>query len=114
MDGKTGPIRGVQMERGGENRKGVKMNINTTEKLEKIPQTESKGVKAKGASLWGQIAAAVWIGGWNTAQFIKDLAAGTHIDGRDIIVSGLAIAACFTPVYFNLVMDKIREIKLGA
>ena len=45
---------------------------------------------------------------------IKDLAAGTHIDGRDIIVSGLAIAACFTPVYFNLVMDKIREIKLGA
>jgi hypothetical protein len=78
------------------------------------PQTENKGIKAKGASLWGQIAAAVWIGGWNTAQFIKDLAAGTHIDGRDIIVSGLAIAACFTPVYFNLVMDKIREIKLGA
>lgn len=81
---------------------------------DETPQTENKGIKAKGASLWGQIAAAVWIGGWNTAQFIKDLAAGTHIDGRDIIVSGLAIAACFTPVYFNLVMDKIREIKLGA
>ena len=78
------------------------------------PQTENKRIKAKGARLWGQTAAAIWIGGWNTAQFIKDIAGGVHIDGRDIIVSGLAIAACFTPVYFNLVMDKIREIKLGA
>ena len=24
-----------------------------------------------------------------------------------------AIAACFVPVYFNLIMDKIKEIKLG-
>lgn len=76
-------------------------------------ETEKKGIKAKGASLWGQIIAAVWIGGWNAAQFIKDLTGGVHVDGADIIVSGLAIAACFTPVYFNLIMDKIREIKLG-
>ena len=78
------------------------------------PQTENKGIKAKGASLWGQIAAAVWIGGWNAAQFIKDLAAGRPLDIKAVIVSGVAIAACFTPVYFNLLMDKIREIKLGA
>lgn len=76
-------------------------------------ENEKKGIKAKGASLWGQIAAALWIGGWNAAQFVKDIAAGTHIDGTDIIISGLAIAGCFTPVYFNLLMDKIREIKLG-
>ena len=77
-------------------------------------ENEKKGIKAKGASLWGQIAAAVWIGGWNAAQFIKDLTAGVHISGQDIIISGLAIAACFTPVYFNLIMDKIKEIKVGA
>ena len=77
-------------------------------------ENEKKGIKAKGASLQGQIAAAVWIGGWNAAQFIKDLAAGVHISGQDIIISGLAIAACFTPVYFNLIMDKIKEIKVGA
>jgi hypothetical protein len=106
MDGKTGAIRGFLLFGSREKTTGVNM-------ADETPQTE-KGIKAKGASLWGQIAAAVWIGGWNTAQFIKDIAAGTHIDGRDIIVSGLAIAACFTPVYFNLVMDKIREIKLGA
>jgi hypothetical protein len=107
MDGKTGAIRGFLLLGSREKTTGVNM-------ADETPQTENKGIKAKGASLWGQIAAAVWIGGWNTAQFIKDIAAGTHIDGRDIIVSGLAIAACFTPVYFNLVMDKIREIKLGA
>jgi hypothetical protein len=107
MDGKTGAIRGFLLLGSREKTTGVNM-------ADETPQTENKGIKAKGASLWGQIAAAIWIGGWNTAQFIKDIAAGTHIDGRDIIVSGLAIAACFTPVYFNLVMDKIREIKLGA
>ena len=74
---------------------------------------EEKGVKAKSASLWGQIIASIWIGGWNTAQFIKDIINGNHIDGKDIILSGLAIAACFTPVYFNLIMDKIKEIRLG-
>lgn len=72
---------------------------------------ENKGIKAKGASLWGQIIAAVWIGGWNAAQFLSDIIGGRHISGNDIIFSGLAISACFTPVYFNLIMDKIKDIK---
>ena len=80
---------------------------NTTE------TTEKKGIKAKGASLWGQIAAAVWIGGWCSAFFIKELSAGHPLDVKTVIISGLAIAACFTPVYFNLLMDKIRDIKIG-
>lgn len=74
---------------------------------------EEKGIKAKSASLWGQIIAAVWIAGWTTAQNIKDIIASNHIDIKEIIFSGLAIAACFTPVYFNLIMDKVKEIKLG-
>lgn len=77
-------------------------------------ENEKKGIKAKGASLWGQIIAAVWIGGWNAAQFARDIMNGQHIAGNEIIFSGLAIAACFTPVYFNMVMDKIKEIKVGA
>lgn len=77
-------------------------------------ENEKKGIKAKGVSLWGQIAAAVWIGGWNTAQFARDIFKGQHVSVIEIILSGLAIAACFTPVYFNLVMDKVKEIKLGA
>ena len=77
------------------------------------PVTEPKKPHAKSASLWGQIIAAVWIGGWNAAQFVRAIIAGDHISGNDVILSGLAIAACFTPVYFNLIMDKIKEIKLG-
>lgn len=77
-------------------------------------ENETKGIKAKGASLWGQVIASVWVAGWNTAQFIRDIINGQHISANDIIFSGFAIAACFTPVYFNLIMDKLKEIKAGA
>lgn len=71
---------------------------------------EKKGFGAKTASLWGQIIAAVWIAGWSAFKFIKGI---NDIAITDFILSGLSIAACFTPVYFNLIMDKIKEIKLG-
>ena len=74
---------------------------------------EEKGIKAKSASLWGQIIAAIWIGGWTAAQNIRDIISSNHIDIKEIVFSGLAIAACFTPVYFNLIMDKIKEIRFG-
>lgn len=80
----------------------------------KTNENETKRIKAKNASLWGQIAAAVWIGGWQSAQFISNLIKGIEINPIHIMLSGLAIAACFTPVYFNLIMDKIKDIKLGA
>lgn len=73
-------------------------------------QEEEKKLKAKPVSLIGQIVAAVWIGGWSSFFIIKNI---NELRITDIILSGLAIAACFTPVYFNLIMDKIRDIKLG-
>lgn len=77
---------------------------------EKKSESEKKGFGAKTASLWGQIIAAVWIAGWSAFKFIKGI---NDIAITDFILSGLSIAACFTPVYFNLIMDKIKEIKLG-
>lgn len=71
---------------------------------------EEKAIKAKTASLWGQIIAALWVAGWSAFDFIKNFAS---IQITDIIFSGLAIAACFSPVYFNLLLDKIKEIKWG-
>jgi len=71
---------------------------------------EKKGFGAKSASLWGQIVAAIWIAGWSAFKFIKNI---NDIAITDFILSGLSIAACFTPVYFNLIMDKIKEIKFG-
>lgn len=74
---------------------------------------EKKGLGAKSASLWGQIIASIWIGGWCSAWFVYSIKHGNEIKITDIILSGLAIAACFVPVYFNLIMDKIKEIRLG-
>lgn len=69
---------------------------------------EEKKVHAKTASLWGQIIAAVWVAGWSAYKFLT-----STVGVQDIIFSGLAIAACFSPVYFNLLLDKVKEIKWG-
>lgn len=73
-------------------------------------QEEEKKLKAKPVSLIGQIVAAVWVAGWSSFFIIKNI---QTVNIFDIILSGFAIAACFAPVYFNLIMDKIKDIKLG-
>lgn len=80
---------------------------------EEVKEDKETGVHAKPASLWAQIIAAVWVGGWCSFQFIKEITTGNHIPITDFIFSGFAIAACFVPVYFNLIMDKVKDIKIG-
>lgn len=63
----------------------------------------------KESSLLAQIIASVWIAGWSAFSFIS----GRKLDMGDIMLSGMGIAACFLPVYFSIIMDKIKEIKLG-
>lgn len=70
-----------------------------------------KTISAKGSSLIAQIIASAWIVGWSAFKFISD---PSGIDIQDVIFSGVGIAACFTPVYFSIVMDKVKEWKLGA
>lgn len=76
------------------------------------------GKKKKGAkeySLFAQGIAAVWIGGWSALKFAKIIASGNFasLEMTEIIFSAFSIAACFTPVYFSIVMDKIKSIKFG-
>lgn len=66
-------------------------------------------IKAKDASLFSQIFAGLWIIGWSAFTFIT----GNGIKVGDIILTGIAIAGMFTPVYFSIIMDKIKDIKLG-
>lgn len=66
---------------------------------------------AKDYSLLAQIISAIWIAGWNCAQFVRMIMVGDHIEPMEIIISGLAIAGCFAPVYVSIVLDKIKEIK---
>lgn len=72
---------------------------------------EKKG--AKDYSLLAQIISAIWMLGWNSFQFAKEIMNGVHIDVNDILISGLSIALCFSPVYVSIILDKIKEIKLG-
>lgn len=64
---------------------------------------EEKKLKAKTSSLIGQIIAAIWIAGYGSFYIFKNI---ERIEVWSIIFLGLAIAACFTPVYFSLFLDK--------
>lgn len=68
---------------------------------------EKKTQPAKTSSLAAQVVGAIWIAVWSAYKFIK---APTY-DVTDVVLSGVSIAACFVPVYFNLIMDKIKDIK---
>jgi len=71
--------------------------------------TIKKATDAKVQSRAAMVLAAIWIGIGTVAKGLGFL----NLDVSDIIYSGLAIAACFTPVYFSIIMDKFKEIKLG-
>lgn len=75
---------------------------------ENSDQPKNKTYKAKTTSLIAQIIAALWVALWSAKNFIVS---GGEIN--DIIFSGFAIAACFSPVYFNMILDKVKTIKFG-
>lgn len=68
----------------------------------------AKKANAKTTSLIAQIIAALWVAVWSAKNFITE---GGKTN--DIIFSGFAIAACFSPVYFNMILDKIKNIRFG-
>lgn len=78
-----------------------------------MSEENKKEIKAKDASLIGQIIASIWIGGFCAALFITAIVRGEPVKVTDIILSGFAIAGCYVPVYFNMIMDKIKEIRFG-
>lgn len=80
----------------------------TTENIETDEKQKVKKLKAKPISLISQIIAALWVAVWSGKNFIQ----GTG-NISDIIFSGFAIAACFSPVYFSLILDKIKNIRFG-
>ena len=59
-------------------------------------------MKAKSLSLWAQLIGALWIAVWSGYKFIHEMPTVPQI-----VASGIFIAGCFSPVYFNLVMEKV-------
>lgn len=60
---------------------------------------------AKSMSLIAQLIGALWIAGWSAYKFSHEMPSV-----KSIVVSGLFIAAAFSPVYFNLIMDKFVSL----
>lgn len=56
------------------------------------------------------IVAGLWIG---VLTLLKGFGVINLDVSSEIIPSGITLAAVFCPVYFNLIMDKIKDIKLG-
>lgn len=73
---------------------------------EQLPK--KKTYKAKTTSLIAQIIAALWVAVWCAKKFMT-----SGGETNDIILSGFAIAACFSPVYFNMILDKVKSIRFG-
>jgi hypothetical protein len=70
---------------------------------------------AKDVSLKSMVVAALWIGlltllkaAWG---FITDKPFGLSVS--EIVFTGLMLAAVFTPVYLSIVLEKIKDIKIG-
>lgn len=70
---------------------------------------EEKKLGAKEYSFFAQIFSAAWITVLTILKGLKIIS----LDLADIIYSGIAIAAIFSPVYFSIFLDKIRDIRFG-
>lgn len=69
---------------------------------------KKKGV-AKKSSLFAQIFSAVWIISLTLCKGFNVIS----LEVSEIIYSGIGIAGIFTPVYFSIWMEKIKDIKLA-
>jgi hypothetical protein len=70
---------------------------------------------AKNISLKSMIISAVWIGILSLAKafwsLVTEKAFGLTIS--EIVLSGVIMAAVFSPVYLSIILDKIKDIKIG-
>jgi hypothetical protein len=76
---------------------------------------EKKGPGAKDVSLASMVAAGTWIGALSLLKAFWGLFTQKEfgLSMEEILLSGVVLAAIFTPVYLSIVLDKIRDIKLG-
>jgi DMSO/TMAO reductase YedYZ heme-binding membrane subunit len=81
-----------------------------------VEKTEKKeGPAAKDVSLKSMIISAVWIGALSLLKAFWGLIskATFGLSMNEIVLSGVIMAAVFSPVYLAIVLDKIRDIKVG-
>jgi len=74
-----------------------------------------KTASAKEISKWSMVVAALWIGVLSLVKAAWPAVSSGEfgLAMGDIILSGLALAAVFSPIYFSIFLEKIRDIKAG-
>jgi len=83
---------------------------------------EDKKTSPKQVSLFAMILSGVWIAVlslikafWGVICILitplNDVSFGLTIG--EIVFSGVILAAVFTPIYFSIILDKVKEIKMG-
>jgi hypothetical protein len=81
------------------------------------PEKEDSRVEggAKNVSLKSMIISGVWIGVLSLVKAFWGLVSNIPfgLDMGEILLSGVVLAAIYTPVYLSIILDKIRDIKLG-
>jgi Kef-type K+ transport system membrane component KefB len=81
-----------------------------------MPDIEEKKKRgAKGVSLASMVIAGVWIGALSLLKAFWGLLSQKEfgLSMEEILFSGVVLAAVFTPVYLSIILDKIRDIRLG-
>ena len=70
---------------------------------------------AKDVTLRSMIIAAVWIGVLSILKMLWGVffQAEFGLTMKEIVLSGVFISAVFSPVYLSIILDKIKEIKIG-
>jgi len=72
-----------------------------------------KGVSAREVSKTSMIIAGVWIAALSLVKafwgFVSERAFGLEMS--EIIWSGIAIAAVFSPVYMSIFLEKVKDLK---
>ena len=78
-------------------------------------KAEEKGLSAKDVSLKTMIIASVWIGVFTLLKAFWGLITGKAfgLSIEEIIISGFAISAVYSPVFLSIIFDKIKEIKIS-
>lgn len=71
-------------------------------------QQQPQGGSKKDVSFLWQVFGALWIVGWCVHLFAFS---GNPYGVGDIIASGAAIIAMFSPVYLSIILDKIKDLK---
>ena len=76
---------------------------------------DKKGRGAKDVSLVSMVVAGVWIGALSLLKAFWGLVTAKDfgLSMEEILLSGVVLAAIFTPVYLSIILDKIRDIKIG-